>query len=372
MSEFVPAATPAGACTLPGRHFTCPRVYEREQARIFGAGWVCVGRGEDLPEPGAFVSAEVGGASLLLVRGADGVARALHNVCRHRGTQLCTEPAGRFGRSIQCPYHAWTYALDGELVTARHMEATPGFDRADYPLLQAAAAEWNGFLFVNLAPRPEPFADAFAPVLQRFARWEPGELRRAARVEYRVAANWKLVVQNYSECYHCPPVHPELVRLSPADSGRNDLSEGPFLGGYMELKEHAASLTPTGATPRPPLPGVTGEDRARVYYYLLFPNLLLSLHPDYVMAHYLRPRGPAATDIACEWYFHPTAMGAPGFDPTDAVAFWDRVNRQDWRVCELSQLGVASPAYEPGPYAAAEGLLWAFDQHYLRVLGEAD
>jgi len=368
--EFASATVGEGARTLPGRFFTCEAVYRAEQERLFGGGWVCAGRAEDAPEPGCFAAVEVAGERLLLVRDGAGALRALHNVCRHRGTRLCDEAAGRFGKSIQCPYHAWTYGLDGRLLTARLMDGTPGFDTADYPLHTAALSEWEGFVFVNLAREPRPFTEAFAPLLGRFAAWGASTLRRGARVDYAVQANWKLVIQNYSECYHCPPVHPELVRLSPADSGRNDLSEGPFLGGFMDLRECAETLTPTGAADRPPLPGIAGENLRRVYYYALFPNLLLSLHPDYVMAHFLRAEGPGRTHVRCEWYFHPEAMARPGFDPGDAVAFWDRVNRQDWRVCELSQLGVASRAYAPGPYAAAEGLLWAFDRHYLQALGE--
>ena len=122
-------------------------------------------------------------------------------------------------------------------------------------------------------------------------------LRRGAGVVYSVGSNWKHIVQNYSECYHCAPVHPELVRFSPADSGRNDLSEGGILGGYMDLNESVTSLTPDGKTPRRPLPGVSGENLARVYYYALFPNLLLSLHPDYVMTHVLWPESPDRTAI---------------------------------------------------------------------------
>jgi Rieske 2Fe-2S family protein len=176
------------------------------------------------------------------------------------------------------------------------------------------------------------------------------------------------MVTNYSECYHCPLVHPALARISPPDSGRNDLSEGPFLGGYMTLNRPDGSMTLSGATPRPPLPGVAGRNRQRVYYYAIFPNLLLSLHPDYVMAHFLQPEGAGRTRILCEWYFDPETIARPDFDPQDAVAFWDLTNRQDWEVCERTQLGVGSRAFLPGPYADAEGLLWAFDRHYLQVM----
>lgn len=231
---------------------------------------------------------------------------------------------------------------------------------------QRAIAEWEGFLFVNLSLEPEPFEQAFAPLIGRVSRWGAADLRRGARIEYSVAANWKLIVENYSECYHCPLIHPELSALSPWRSGRNDLSSGPFLGGYMDLNH--TSMTVDGSSGRAPLPGLPAEDVGRVYYYAIFPNLLLSLHPDYVMAHILRPDGPGRTLVGCEWYFHPDTLAATDFSPDDAVQFWDTTNRQDWHVCELSQRGVSSRGYTPGPYAQAEGLLWEFDQEYLRAL----
>ncbi|MGQ9613454.1 aromatic ring-hydroxylating oxygenase subunit alpha [Chloroflexus sp.] len=368
MPTFVRASIDRPAYTLPKVWFTSPDVFTREQEQIFATQWVCVGRSADIPEAGSYCLIEVAGESLILLRDHDGQIYAHYNVCRHRGARLCTEMQGRFHETIMCPYHAWTYRLDGTLAAARYMQDAPGFRRDDWPLLSAAVAEWDGFIFVSLADRPQPFAEAFAPLIGKFQAWEIARLQRGARITYEVAANWKLIVANYSECYHCPLIHPELVAISPWQSGRNDLTSGPFLGGYMELTHE--SMTLNGQTRRPPLPNLPVEDHKRVYYYSIFPNLLLSLHPDYVMAHRLIPRRPDATMIICEWYFDPDVMAAPDFDPSDAVEFWDRTNRQDWHVCELSQQGISSRAYRPGPYAQSEGLLWQFDQEYLRVMGE--
>lgn len=368
MPTFVRASIDRPAYTLPGVWFTSPDVFAREQERIFATQWVCVGRSADIPEAGSYCLIEVAGESLILLRDHDGQIYAHYNVCRHRGARLCTEMQGRFHETIMCPYHAWTYRLDGTLAAARYMQDAPGFRRDDWPLLSAAVAEWDGFIFVSLADRPQPFAEAFAPLIGKFQAWEMVRLQCGARITYEVVANWKLIVANYSECYHCPLIHPELVAISPWQSGRNDLTSGPFLGGYMELTHE--SMTLNGQTRRPPLPNLPVEDHKRVYYYSIFPNLLLSLHPDYVMAHRLIPRRPDATTIICEWYFDPDVMAASDFDPSDAVEFWDRTNRQDWRVCELSQQGISSRAYRPGPYAQSEGLLWQFDREYLRVMGE--
>jgi Rieske 2Fe-2S family protein len=368
MTAFIRPAVHSSARTLPGRYYASEEVFNVEKERIFYAGWVCVGRAEQIERAGDYVLAPIGGESIIIVRDRDGRARAFFNSCRHRGTRICTEQSGRFASSIQCPYHAWTYGLDGQLLAARHMQETPGFEKRDYPLHQVALAEWEGFLFLNLAPTPTPFARSFAPLIDKFAAWALPDLRLARRIEYDVRANWKLIVQNYSECYHCPLIHPALDRLSPSTSGRNDLSEGPFLGGYMILNEAFDSMTTDGRTARSPLGAVAGEDLSRVYYYSIFPNLLLSLHPDYVMAHTLWPLAADRTRIVCEWYFEPATMAAPGFDAGDAVEFWDMTNRQDWHVCELAQLGVGSIGYTPGPYSNAEALLHAFDKEYLRPL----
>jgi Rieske 2Fe-2S family protein len=234
------------------------------------------------------------------------------------------------------------------------MHETSGFERSNYPLHAAALAEWEGFLFLNLAREPQPFEQLFAPLIGKFAAWHMPELHMARRIEYDVQANWKLIIQNYSECYHCPLIHPALDRLSPSTSGRNDLSEGPFLGGYMTMNEPTGSMTIDGHTRRPPLGEVAGEELGRVYYYSIFPNLLLSLHPDYVMAHTLWPQDAGRTRIVCEWYFDPATMTEPGFDPSDAVEFWDLTNRQDWQVCEFQQAGTRSRAFSTGRYSAIE------------------
>lgn len=366
MRTFVKASVPSAARTLDAAWYNSPDVFKRERARIFSRSWICAGRSEQIAG-GEFITIEIAGESLILTRDAGGAAHAFYNVCRHRGTRLCEQDSGTFKGSIQCPYHAWTYSLDGSLIAARNMEDTPGFDRAVYPLHEASIAEFDGFLFVSLEPR-QPFEQAFAPLHGRFAAWNAGALRSARRISYDLACNWKLVFQNYSECYHCPVIHPQLEKLSAWDSGRNDLSEGPFLGGYSELRSEGASLTTSGHTARDPLPGVRGENLSRVYYYTVFPSLLLSLHPDYVMAHYVTPVDETHTHVVCEWLFDATAMQGPRFDPNDAIAFWDETNRQDWHVNELTQLGLSSRAYTPGPYSQAEGLLHAFDRHYLDVM----
>jgi Rieske 2Fe-2S family protein len=341
--------------------FHDPEVLAFEQAAWFARSWVFVAREEDIDRPGRFVTVEVAGRPLVVIRGEDDAVRVFHNVCRHRGSLICTEPEGRIVR-FQCPYHAWTYELDGRLRRASHTETLVDFEADDYGLVGARCAVWQGLVFVCLDPGAAPLETALADLPGHLDRFPLGALRRARRIEYEVAANWKVIGENYSECYHCPGVHPQLNRLTPYDQGRNLESEGPWCGGWMELRDDFDTMSLDGLRHgRPPLPGMTPEDERRVSYFLIWPNLLLSLHPDYLMTHQVWPVTPGTSRVVCEWSFHPDTMGTPGFDAADAVDFWDLTNRQDWEVCALQQRGTASPAYTPGRYALMEDMVHAFD-----------
>lgn len=360
-----------GGKTLAQRYFISPEIFEREREQIFSKQWVCAGHQSQIAEKGDYIVEEVAGESLIILREARQVITGFYNVCRHRGTRLCTAHSGRFKEIIQCPYHAWTYGLDGRLVGAPHMDAIEGFEKGDYPLRRVQLGMWEGFLFVNLAEDAAPLETAFAPLIGKFREWNLPILRSARRTTYEVGANWKLIFENYSECYHCPLVHPVLSRLSPYDAAENDLSEGPFLGGFMPINQ-GRSLTMSGKACAIPLNRGGSLDQHQVFYYSIFPSMLLSLHPDYVMVHQIRPRSPGHSTIVCDWFFHPEAFDRADFHPEDAADFWDLTNREDWRVCELSQQGIASRAYQPGPFSPRESIPAAWDREYLRALGQGE
>src|SRR5437763_5875956 len=361
----------ARAKALPQRYFVSPEIFAQEQSEIFSRNWLLVGHKGQLKKSGDFFVIEVPappsqgyGAtkeSLIVVRDQKSEIRAFYNVCRHRGTRLKEDACGH-ASAIQCPYHAWTYALDGRLIGAPHMDDVPGFDKADYALHRMNLGLWEGFIFVNLEKNPEPLEKWFSPLKGKFSHWNISILQPAKRIEYDVRANWKLMFENYSECYHCPGVHPQLQKVSPYDSAENDLREGPFLGGFMKINP-GKSLTMSGNACAAFVGKI--ENLQQVFYYSIFPNMLLSLHPEYVMVHQLWPQSPKRTLIVCDWLFHPDAFNRSDFKPDDAIEFWDMTNKQDWHVCELSQQGITSRAYEPGPYSSRESIPAAWDKYYL-------
>lgn len=370
MSDFKPTTTSfrQGAHTMPAAYYRSEEIFAEEVERIGLRQWHCVGRSERIAKPGDFFVRTVAGESLIVVRDRHGQARAHLNVCRHRGTRLCARESGHFSETIQCPYHAWTYTTDGRLIGAPHMQDVVGFVKADHGLHQAAVAEWEGFVFVTLDPDAAPFHEVFAPVAGRFARFGLGTLKVGRRVRYEIASNWKLVFQNYSECLHCPTIHPELNCKLPYQSGANDLVEGPFLGGFMEITEGNESVTMSGKAAARLIADLSAEDRRRAYYYTLMPNLFLSIHPDYVNYYTIWPLSAGQTVVESEWLFHPDAFGDPGFNPEDAVAMWDVTNRQDWQITEESFRGISSRWYAPGPLSARESIPAAWDRHYLAVM----
>jgi Rieske 2Fe-2S family protein len=345
------------ATQMPARVFHDPGVFAFERERWFAREWLCVGRAEDAAAPGEYFLAEPAGESVIVLRGGDGVLRAFYNVCRHRGSRLLEEACGAVAK-IHCPYHAWIYELDGALRTARHTEGLEGFDRGEYGLRAVRCEVWQGFVFVCLDAGAPALTTVLGDLGAHLGRFDLGALRRVRQMSYDVAANWKVIGENYSECYHCPGVHPQLNRLSRYDTGADYAAEGAWKGGYMELSDGVETLSTSGLRHgRPALPGMTKQDTRRVHYYLLWPNLLLSLHPDYLLTHQVWSVEPGRSTVHCDWYF---PAGADS-DQEDVVDFWDLTNRQDWHVCELQQRGTASRGYTPGRYSDQEDAVHAFD-----------
>jgi Rieske 2Fe-2S family protein len=364
--------------TLPRRFYADPDFYRAELERFYINRWICAGRADQIPNAGDFFTRTLGDESLIITRDGSGEIHALFNVCRHRGTRLCEDTSGHFADRIQCPYHNWTYALDGRLLAAPHM--APDFSKEDYPLHRAGCEVWAGHVFVLLGRDGQERQDRrdgdgqdgwdgtsglraqLLDLPDRFAAWRMDELRLGRRIVYDVKANWKLIVLNYNECLHCPNLHPALNKLHHYLGADNVEPTACYCGGAMGFRDGVETMSMDGKRRRANLPGLSEAQRQQVVYFAIYPNLLLSLHPDYVMTHTLWPRAHDRTEIVCEFHFHPSELAHGDGQIDDAVEFWDLTNKEDWWIAEQSQAGINSSVYTPGPYSEREALLWSFDE----------
>src|SRR6266571_511669 len=345
---------------LPRAAYIDPAVFGWEQRHFFAGGWMCVGHSEQVAEPGHQRAEQIGLASVLLVRGEDATLRAFANTCRHRGHELLPVGGASNCGAVICPYHSWTYSLSGRLQAAAGFKGGPGFDEAAWGLIELPVQEWHGLVFVDGGGQAEPLAESLATLDGLVAPYEPERLLTVGRHHYEVAANWKILTENYHECYHCPMIHPELCRVSPPKSGENYAAHGRWIGGWMDLREGIQTMSLDGRGGGEVLRGLDDHGRATVIYVNIFPNVLLSLHPDYVMTHRLIPVAADRTTIECTWAFAPEAVARPDFDPGYAVDFWDITNQQDWRACESVQRGLMSEHARPGPLSAEEDAVYQF------------
>lgn len=358
--DLAAALAPFGSSRmLPRVSYVDPAVFAWEQRHIF-SGWTCLGYAADLPEPGSQRAVAVGAGGALLTRDEDGVVNAFANACRHRGHELlqCGQSTKR--RSIVCPYHSWSYKLDGSLRNAPSFRSVESFDPAGFGLVPLRVVDWHGWIFVDVAGTGGDFADHVAGTEEIIAPYRPEELKIVARHEYELACNWKVIGENYQECYHCSTIHPELSRISPPTSGDNLELPGRWMGGSMDLIPEAATMSLDGHSGGVAIAGLSEQELRTVMYIVGYPNLLVSLHPDYVMTHLLTPLTVDRTHVECVWAFPREVAEQPGFDPAYAVDFWDLTNRQDWAACESVQRGLSNPLAQPGPLAPEEDGVYQF------------
>ena len=359
------AAAIAGLdATLGSDDYCSMDVFERERSRIFHAGWMYACHVDGLPT-GTRRAIDVAGESVIVTRDRDGEVRAFANVCRHRGARLCEAGAGPVAGSIRCPYHSWTYGLDGALVATPRVDDE--FDRATAGLWRRHAEVWNGMVFVSVADEPPPlegWLHEHSPDLRGFADVPVGDYRIGTRTETVVAANWKILVENYAECLHCAVVHPELVELVPVyrtghvvDPDRDD--------GAVDFAPGRRAFTRDGSSSRPVLPGV---DPAPEYDGVaVFPNLFFDLTPTVLSLTALFPTAPDRTVVVAEYLFAADDVARPDFDPSAEVEFNELVGAQDNEICELVQRGVRSGAFTSGGLTAKDAAVAEFTRRYLDI-----
>ncbi|HEX9762503.1 MAG TPA: aromatic ring-hydroxylating dioxygenase subunit alpha [Acidimicrobiia bacterium] len=346
--------------TLPAAAYTSEEVFAWETENISRSTWVCVGRLDELVSPGQIRAIEVAGESVLLARDPEGSLTAFSNVCRHRGHELAPVGEAIDAKLIRCPYHSWSYRFNGELRAAPTFTQTPGFDMTEYPLMGIGVTDYLGWVWVDLSGEAKPIGEHYGNLAEKAAPFETERLVTAATHSYVVDANWKIIVENYNECYHCSTIHPELCEVSPPESGLDHQPTGIWCGGTMALKPHAVTMSLDGASKGVNFRGIDETTARQVWYLTVTPNLLLSMHPDYVMTHRLTPLSTGQTHIECAWLFPPEAFELDGFDPAYAVDFWDITNREDWTACENVMKGVRQRGYRPGPLSSWEGTVYQF------------
>ncbi len=354
---------PGMQITLPSSWYQDEHIFALEREHIFFQEWLCVGRDEDLATAGDHRVLDIQGESILLLRNTEGALRAFYNVCRHRGARLCAAPdadksvlkGGVSSKFIVCPYHAWSYDLDGQLIRAPHVPDDCEFNADDIQLYPVAVDSWEGFIFIHLTPdKARPFSEHVAHVSDRFKRYGLKGLRVVKTIHYQVNANWKVICENYNECYHCGPVHPELCRIVP--DFRKNGSAGLDWDEGIAHRDGANTFTASGTTSRRTFPGLNEAEQNRHFGELIYPNMFISLSSDHVAAFVLQPNGPLQTTVECHFLFETYEIEQENFDPADAIDFWDMVNHQDWQICERVQQGMSSRMHEHGYCSPMEDL----------------
>ncbi|MFF5652095.1 aromatic ring-hydroxylating dioxygenase subunit alpha [Streptomyces collinus] len=338
--------------TLPGDHYTDPEIFRLEQEHIFESMWFCAARSSELSKPGAFRTVDVGRESVLLTRSRDGSVKAFFNVCRHRGAKLCTQESGEVKRAFQCPYHAWTYDLNGKLVAAPNLTKMPDIGRTEYGLASVAVREWLGYVWVCLAENPPPFEESvIADVVARLGdvesieRYDVESLEVGRRIVYDVRANWKLIIENFMECYHCATIHPELTEVLPEFA--DGYAAQFYVGHGAEFGTDVQGFTVDGSEGLDRIPGVTEEQDRRYYAITVRPQVFINLVPDHVIFHRMFPVAVDRTIVECDWLYLKGVVES-GRDVSRSVELFDRVNRQDFDACERCQPAMNSRLYAKG------------------------
>ncbi|MEU8268636.1 aromatic ring-hydroxylating dioxygenase subunit alpha [Sphaerisporangium sp. NPDC049002] len=338
--------------TLAGGLYADENVFALEQQRIFESMWFCVARADDLGRPGAFRTVQVGRENLIVSRARDGSIRAFLNVCRHRGARICTEESGEVRRAFQCAYHAWTYDLEGKLIAAPNLTKMPDIDRVEYGLVNVHVREWIGYVWVCLADEPPSFEeDVLGAVVTRLGDLASIEnygienLKVGRRIVYDVRANWKLIVENFMECYHCATIHPELTEVLPEFA--DGYAAQYFVGHGATFGSGIEGFTVDGSPGVDRIPGVSDEQDRRYYAITIKPQVFVNLVPDHAIVHRMFPLSADRTVVECDWLFLPEVVDG-GKDLGPSVELFHKVNVQDFDACERCQPAMSSRAYANG------------------------
>lgn len=352
--------------TLKGEMYTDPAIFELEKKHIFSESWNFIGYEYEVAGPGQYVTTKIENENIIVVRGKDDVLRAFLNVCRHRGATLCSDPCGKAG-VFRCPYHSWSYGLDGTLLGVPNSSECREelVKNEQFGLVPVHLQTWHGMIWLNLSENPKPIEQQLdVRILERFGelntftRYGIDNLKVAHREEYEVAANWKIIIENFQECYHCSAIHPELTETLPEFRSGVGTQNGVGTGAKFNDSYQAFSISGKGNRAR--LKGLLPEDDRLYYGITILPLVFINLTPDHVIIHRSIPIDAGNTKVICEWLFDPEEMEKKDFDPNDAVELFHRVNLQDFAACEWCHENMTSKAYKNG------GVLVPIEQHVSR------
>jgi glycine betaine catabolism A len=354
--------------TLTRDDYLSTEIYALEQQRLFHGDWFLVARSSTL-KPGNRRVFDVAGQSVLVARDLDGTIYAHANVCRHRGARLCETDSDSKQGSLMCPYHAWTYALDGRLISTPHL-ADGEIDRDSLSLWSIAAREYDGFVFVCLAAEPPAFEwwlEGNGAQLVMLSRFGLADLEVARTTVSTVEANWKIIVENYQECLHCTRVHPELVDIIPLYRTGFVVEPGHLDGG-ARLRDGGNSFALGGKTSLPLLPEMRADEAEYYFGGTVFPNAFVDITGTSAIVTTMFPKGPECTEVVTEYLFAPDTIAAADFDPSPVVDFSELVAAQDYRVCEMVQRGVASRHFTSGHLTHKDELVVDWIAHYRQAM----
>lgn len=337
--DFTLAERVEQAETLPAHCYTDPAYLEQETKQIFRRTWQLAGRLDQVAQPGSYFTTEVAGEPVLIVRDRNGNLRGFHNVCRHRASILAVG-AGQC-EQFRCPYHGWTYELNGKLIGTPDFQGVENFDRHGYGLAPVQLETWEKFIFIKLdAAAPYSLTDWLEDIPQQTRHLHANKMQFVERRDYVIECNWKVYVDNYVEGYHVPIVHPSLMR---------------------ELDFQRYRTLPKRFYSRQDAPIKTGNDPQRRYqqtaaqaaalYFWVFPNLMLNIYPDNLSVNLILPLGHERTLTIFEWFFHEPAAPGAAEKIRRTVELSDEVQAEDIRACELVQKGLRSMSYDRGRYS---------------------
>lgn len=369
--------------TLPSLTYYDPECFQKEMENIWFREWIYLCRSDSLAAPRSYRTFEIADQNILLLRDSDGVLQAFHNTCRHRGSLLRTDKEGRFNSNlIICPYHQWSFSMQGDLVRTTSLSEAADFCKEDYPLYRIALHDWRGCVFVSLAKDPVPFEEAQGDSLAIFANWPVEGLILGQTWAHTMNCNWKTFWDNYMECLHCPDIHPELCDLLPRAARRmTGMKDDPNWKEYEDstdpyyargLKPGAETWSFDGKAASYQFDGLTEEERFLGQHFMtLLPTIYMVGHVDYMRIVRLTPIGPEKTEIQAEWLFPQETLDDPDFDLENTVGFARLVMEQDVKASEMNQRGMHSIRHDAGVFMPEEQWLYGFAEWYRKKMTDS-